>query len=136
MAEPNAKRILVLEDVEAMRSLIANLLASKGYEVSSPVDPYVALSIARREKFDLMTVDLYMSLMDGVTFVRALHDMGIDAPIVIVTAYPSDPQVEQLKQLGVRHFVAKPFRLEALFASVRDALGEADPDQPLMASSS
>jgi two-component system response regulator (stage 0 sporulation protein F) len=118
------RHILVLEDMDGMRTFIADILSSRGYRVSAPVDSYVGLAMARQQPFDLMTVDLYMPLMDGVAFVRALHDMGISTPAVVITAYPADPKIEELKQLGVRHFLSKPFRLEDLFEAIEEALGE------------
>lgn len=118
------KHILVLEDMDGMRTFIAEILSSRGYRVSAPVDSYVGLALARQQPFDLMTVDLYMPLMDGVTFVRALHDMGIYTPAVVITAYSADPKIEELKQLGIRHFLPKPFRLEDLFEAIEEALRE------------
>lgn len=123
----NPKRILVLEDLDGMRAFIADVLSSQGYQVSTPVDSYVALTMASQQPFDLMTVDLYMPLIDGVTFVRGLHDMDIHTPVIVITAYSTDPKIEEMKQLGVRHFLAKPFRLEALFGAVKEALECRDP---------
>ncbi|OGG43233.1 MAG: hypothetical protein A3F84_21605 [Candidatus Handelsmanbacteria bacterium RIFCSPLOWO2_12_FULL_64_10] len=118
------KHILVLEDMDGMRTFIAEILSSRGYRVSAPVDSYVGLAMARQQPFDLMTVDLYMPLMDGVTFVQALHDVGIYTPAVVITAYSADPKIEEMKQLGVRHFLPKPFRLEDLFEAIEEALRE------------
>jgi CheY-like chemotaxis protein len=107
-----------------MRNLIAKVLSEKGYQVSTPVDSYVGLAMARQQPYDLMTVDLYMPLMDGVTFVRALQEIDIHTPAVVITAFPSDPKIEEMKQLGIRHFLPKPFRLDDLFEAVREALNE------------
>jgi CheY-like chemotaxis protein len=123
-SDNHSKRILVLEDMDGVRSFIAELLSSRGYQVSAPVDSYVAFAMARQQTFDLITVDLYMPLIDGVTFIRALHEMGIYTPAVVITAYFTDPKVEEMKDLGIRHFLPKPFRLEALFEAVQEALQE------------
>ena len=124
MDEKRPKHILVLEDLEDMRAFIAEVLSRQGYRVSTPVDSYVALTMARQQPYDLATVDLVMPLMDGVAFVQALREMRVNTPVVIVTAFLSDPRIGQLKQMGVRHFLSKPFHLEALFKAVREALGE------------
>ncbi len=126
MGENHPKRILVLEDTEEMRAFLVDILTSKGYQVTAPVDSYVALSTAREQPYDLVTVDLKMSLIDGLTFVKALQDNGIDTPVIAITAYPSDPKIEQMRRLGVRHILPKPFKVEVLFESVRDVLGEPD----------
>ncbi|MSS73581.1 MAG: response regulator [Candidatus Latescibacteria bacterium] len=121
-SDKNPKRILVLEDMDGVRTFISEVLSSRGYQVSAPVDSYVAFAMARQQSFDLMTVDLYMPLIDGVTFIRALHDMGIHIPAVVITAYSTDPKVEEMKRLGIRHFLPKPFRLEDLFEAVKEVL--------------
>lgn len=59
MGDNDPKRILVLEDSEEMRAFLVDILTSKGYQVTAPVDSYVALSTARGEKpYDLVTVDV------------------------------------------------------------------------------
>ena len=125
MGNNHPKRILVLEDSEEMRAFLVDILTSRGYQVTAPVDSYVALSIARGEQpYDLVTVDVKMSLIDGLTFVKALQDTGIDTPVIAITADPSDPKIEQMRRLGVRHILPKPFKVDVLFETVRDVLGE------------
>ncbi len=129
MQNGKPKRILVLEDRDEMRKFIVNALTAEGYDVHVPVDSFVALSLARQQPFDLVTVDLVMPLVDGATFLQALRDMDIHIPAVVITGYSTGPKIEAIRQMGVRHILTKPFRLEDLFKAVREMLGEDDPDR-------
>ena len=129
MQNGKPKRILVLEDRDEMRKFIVSALTAEGYDVHVPVDSFVALSLARQQPFDLVTVDLVMPLVDGATFLRALRDMDIHIPAVVITGYSTDPRIELIRQMGVRHILTKPFRLEDLFKAIREILREDDPDR-------
>lgn len=131
MSTAPKKRILVLEDLAEMRNFIVSALSSQGYDVLVPVDSYVALSLARQQPFDLVTVDLYMPLMDGLAFLQALRDLDIHIPTVVVTAYKTDPKIDEIRKMGVRHILAKPFQLEELYDAIRDLLGEQDLKEPI-----
>ncbi len=127
MADDRPKRILVLEDRDEMRNFIVKALTSRGYDVHVPVDSYVALSLVRQQPFDLVTVDLYMPLIDGVNFLQALQGMNLRIPAVVITGYSTDPRIETIRKMGVRHILSKPFRLDDLFKAVRESLGEDGP---------
>jgi CheY-like chemotaxis protein len=127
MEKPTPKRVLVVEDREEMRQFIVEVLQDEGCQVLVPVDSYVALSLARQQAFDLVTLDLALPLIDGATFVRALRELGIPAPVLVIAANAKDPRIRQVRDLGVRHVLHKPFRREQLQSAAREILNGPPP---------
>jgi DNA-binding response OmpR family regulator len=81
------KRILVVDDEEAIRSLYKEELTEAGYQVDLAADGSEALRKVEQARPDLMTVDLRMPGMDGIELLRRVRAMHRDLPIVICTAY-------------------------------------------------
>ena len=107
---PGPCRVLVVEDEELMRSIIAQLLRCEGYTVFEAHAAEVALDIFEREKIDLVIIDVNLgggrSGLDLLSRVRALDSevMGI-----IVTAYPSVESAVHALHEGAYDYITKPF---------------------------
>jgi CheY-like chemotaxis protein len=113
--------ILVVEDDDAIRTLVAEVLEDDGYRVREATNGVEAHERLREKQPDLIVLDLMMPVMDGWTFVnecRRLRWCG-EVPIVVTSASHDLPRTaEQLSALGVRTCMAKPFELDALLALV------------------
>ena len=113
--------ILVVEDDDAIRTLVAEVLEDDGYRVREATNGAEALERLREERPDLIVLDLMMPVMDGWTFVnecRRLRWCG-EVPIVVTSASHDLPRTaEQLRSLGVRNCLAKPFELDGLLELV------------------
>jgi CheY-like chemotaxis protein len=81
------KRILVVDDEEAIRLLYQEELGEAGYKVDLAADGSEALRRIERARPDLMTIDLRMPGMDGIELIGRVRAMYRDLPIVICTAY-------------------------------------------------
>jgi len=118
-------RVLVVEDEDLMRSIIAQLLRSEGYDVIEGNSADSALQIFEREKIDLAIIDVNLggggSGLDLLSRVRALDSevMGI-----IVTAYPSVESAVHALHEGAYDYITKPFANDHLKAVVRNALAQ------------
>ncbi|MDE2366533.1 MAG: EAL domain-containing protein [Betaproteobacteria bacterium] len=118
--------ILVVDDRENNVELIRSMLRAAGYaSISSTRDPLEVCDLHRRNRYDLILLDLIMPKMDGFQVMEGLKEIeqiepGEFLPVLVITA-----QVEQKKralQAGAKGFISKPFdRLEVL-AHIRDAL--------------
>jgi two-component system, NtrC family, response regulator AtoC len=117
--------VLVVEDEDLMRSIIAQLLRSEGYTVFEAHAAEVALGIFEREKIDLAIIDVNLggggNGLDVLGRVRALDSevMGI-----IVTAYPSVESAVHALHEGAYDYITKPFANDHLKAVVRNALAQ------------
>ena len=120
-------KILVAEDSSTVRRLVAARLAADGYEVVEAEDGEAALSLARRERPDLIVLDKVMPKLDGFEVVRALREDPAtrSLPIVMLTERTSDDDVLGGLDLGVEEYMPKPFSPRELSLRVRRALDRA-----------
>jgi len=123
-------QILVVEDEEEMRHLIAEALAEAGYGLCVPVDGYVAMEIALEQEPALIVLDSQMPLLDGLGFVRSLVGHSIRAKIVLLADGLSDSEIEEYRALGVASVIQKPFPLARLSDLVTQVLSGGTPSVP------
>lgn len=113
-------KILIVEDDQDLRELIAFAVGDRGYEVQKAEDGRAALEVLDRWDADLILLDMKMPVMDGWCFARELRARGLDRPIVVVTASEVASQVAH--EIGAIGFVGKPFRIEELLTAVAGQL--------------
>lgn len=118
------KTILVIDDEERLRSLLDAYFAQQGFRVVTAADGREALGVARRERPDLVILDLMMPVMDGYEFMR-LYRRECDAPVIILTARVDDSDKVLGLELGADDYVTKPFSPRVLVARVRAVLRRA-----------
>jgi DNA-binding response OmpR family regulator len=123
------KTILVVDDEKRLVSLVESYLTQEGYRVVSAYDGKDALLVARRERPDLIILDLMMPEMDGYAFMRA-HRAEADTPIILLTARVDDEERVIGLELGADDYVTKPFRPRELVARVRAVLRRAGGMEP------
>lgn len=109
-------RVLLVEDDDENRRLLAHMLRSRGAEVTACSRGADALEASRRERFDLGLLDVQMPDMDGYEVYRRLRALpgGRDLPLVAVTAYTSDFDKERAQVEGFNDFVPKPVSLATI----------------------
>ena len=123
------KTILVVDDEKRLVSLVESYLTQEGYRVATAYNGREALTIARREKPDLIILDVMMPEMDGYAFMRA-HRAEQDTPIILLTARVDDDEKILGLELGADDYVTKPFRPRELTARVRAVLRRVGNTEP------
>ena len=113
--------ILVVDDEQRLVSLVESYLLREGYRVVTAYNGKEALTVARREKPDLVVLDLMMPELDGYGFMRA-HRAEQNTPIVLLTARVDDDEKVIGLELGADDYITKPFRPRELVARVRAVL--------------
>ncbi len=113
--------ILVVDDEKRLVSLVESYLLREGYRVVTAYNGKEALTVARREKPDLIVLDLMMPELDGYGFMRA-HRAEQNTPIVLLTARVDDDEKVIGLELGADDYITKPFRPRELVARVRAVL--------------
>lgn len=118
MPDREKKTVLVVDDDEDLSALVDVVLSEEGYEVEIANNGEDGLAAIARGLPDLILLDMKMPVMDGKEFARRFHaEFGNGSPIVILTA--SVDGSHRADNLGAQDWVAKPFDIDALVASVR-----------------
>lgn len=113
------KKILIVEDEAAVRTLINRILSHAGYDVSTANDGVEGLEAVGREKFDLIISDIVMPRMKGTQMVRELRKQDAETAVIFVTGYSQEDSFE----LGEKeHLLLKPFNQQQLNDLVSSAL--------------
>ena len=123
MGGGHAARVLVVEDDESTRELLSSVLADEGYLVITAQDGADALHHLRRDRPNLILLDLVMPHMDGWEFAAAYRRIpGPHAPIIMLTALSAEADRERGRQLGAEDYVTKPFLIKDLVGRMQAVL--------------
>ncbi len=122
----SVKRVLVVDDDDTIRDMIAMALCDEGYEVGAAQHGADALGLLAKWLPDLILLDMRMPVMDGWEFSRTYREgPGQHAPIVVLTA--GRDAATAAAQIGADGFLAKPFDLEKLLTLVAEMLNGGPP---------
>lgn len=116
--------ILLIEDEEALRSLIRYLLEDEGYGVLTAPDGSEALRLYRtyHSEIDLLLMDLGVPGPSGIDLLLRLKSLNPQAKIIVSSGNLDTGLRGELKSAGACGFIAKPFLAEAALCSIRAAL--------------
>jgi two-component system cell cycle response regulator CpdR len=119
--------ILVVDDEESVRELIADVLVGHGYEVEMATDGADALRLCEQGRYDLILSDLRMPKMDGAAFYQALQaKYGPAMPrMIFVTGQAHSLDYAGFLGMTAVPVLAKPFTVDELRKAVTQALGTA-----------
>jgi two-component system response regulator AtoC len=113
-----SKNVLVIDDEPNMRHMISVVLEKAGYMVTGAEDGIEALTHLEGTQFELILCDLRMPRMDGLTFLKEVAERGVDAAIIVMSAYGTiDTAVEAMK-LGAADYISKPFKPDEVLLKV------------------
>jgi DNA-binding response OmpR family regulator len=113
---PDAPLILVTEDNPLHMKIFVLNLTFKGYRVLEAENGVKGLDLARREKPDLMLVDLTLPKMEGWEMIRQVKAAPEteDIPVIVVSARRPQDEEHEVRALHINHYVSKPFNPEHL----------------------
>jgi len=123
------KTIMVVDDEKRLVSLVESYLTQEGYRVVTAYNGRDALSVAQKEKPDLIVLDVMMPEMDGYEFMRQ-HRAERNTPIILLTARVDDDEKVIGLEVGADDYMTKPFRPRELVARVRALLRRAGDKEP------
>ena len=120
-------RLLLVEDEVDIQSFLRRSLQEAGYQVDVASDGQSAERLAVDGSFDILIVDLGLPDLDGITLILRLRQLGVRAPVLILSARRSvDDRVRGLEQ-GGDDYLTKPFALAELLARLRNLLKRNSP---------
>jgi two-component system, cell cycle response regulator CpdR len=117
-------RILIAEDEDPIRALVARALTLDGHEVTTAKDGAEALDALGREggAFELLLTDIRMPVMDGIALALATARDHPAVTILLMTGYADQRERAQGLDALVHDVIAKPFSLSTIRAAVKNAL--------------
>jgi two-component system OmpR family response regulator len=118
-------RVLVVDDDDMIRDMLATTLRYAGYDPASAADGPAALAAIARSRPDLVVLDVLMPGLDGLEVCRRLRAQGDDVPVVFLTARATGRDLLEGFARGADDYVTKPFVLEELLARIRAVLARA-----------
>jgi len=118
----NAARILVVDDEDTIRLVLAKYLRTRGFEVATAESGEAALETLSGSRFDLMLCDVRMPGLSGVEIVPRALEANPDLGIVMLSAVNDAPTATEAMSSGVLDYLIKPVELQVLYDAVTRAL--------------
>jgi len=119
-----AKRILFVDDEPDVLRVATFRLKKAGYEVINTIDGQEALSLLRKERFDLIFLDLRLPVMNGMeicSIIKADEEIK-STPVILFTESHRDLE-QKIRDCGAQGYLLKPFEPEQLLDKVKNIIG-------------
>ena len=118
----NVTRVLVVDDEDTIRLVLAKYLRTRGFEVATAETGDAALETLAGSRFDIMLCDVRMPGLSGVEIVPLALEADPDLGIVMLSAVNDAPTATEAMAQGVLDYLTKPIELDHLYAAVNRAL--------------
>jgi CheY-like chemotaxis protein len=118
--------ILVVDDEEVVRELLAGFLTQAGYEVFQVEDGKAALAFFEggTKSVDLVILDMIMPGMKGEEVLASLRDLRLTAGVIISSGFMTEEQRDKLKEYGIDGFLDKPYSDQDAINEVKSVLAK------------
>jgi chemosensory pili system protein ChpA (sensor histidine kinase/response regulator) len=118
------RNVLVIEDDKIMGQMVAEILSDLGFEVTTATNGMAAFEKLRQRSIDFIVLDILLPEMDGFEIYSRLqaNQDTQHIPVLIITAWADERHMQQAAQLGIRHFLAKPFTEDELVREILSLL--------------
>ena len=126
-----AKKILIADDDPHIVALISSRLKANKYEVVAAYDAVQTISQVRKEKPDIIILDIKMPAGTGIGVLENLRRC-VDTsttPVLVMTAYPNEATKQKALEMGAVDFIPKPFQAEEILVKIKKILGEVCPEE-------
>lgn len=115
-------KVLVIDDEPGVRDLISEALSLSEITAVQAADGLEALSFLRRERFDLLVLDINMPKLDGLALLEKLRTEGMSVPVLMLSARADKSDINQGLRIGADDYLTKPFSIEELVLRVKAIL--------------
>ena len=112
-------KVLVIDDEPGVRELISEALSLSEITAVQAADGLEALSFLRRERFDLLILDINMPKLDGLALLEKLRTEGMSVPVQMLSARAYNAYINQGLRTGADDYLTKPFSIEELVLRVK-----------------
>ncbi|QGP93979.1 Polar-differentiation response regulator DivK [Neomoorella glycerini] len=120
-----AAQILVVEDNEANRVLLRDILAINGYEVLEAANGEEGVRLARERRPHLILMDIQLPRLDGISATKILKNDPLtrDIPVIAVSSYAYEREKEFFRAAGGNAYLTKPIDIDAILQALTSFLG-------------
>ncbi|MEW9501294.1 response regulator [Jeotgalibacillus marinus] len=119
-----SKKILIVDDAAFMRMMIKDILSKNGFDVvGEAADGVQAIEKFKETSPDLVTMDITMPEMDGVTALKEIKKIDSSAKIIMCSAMGQQAMVIDAIQAGAKDFIVKPFQADRVIEAITKAIG-------------
>lgn len=123
MTSPKSRTVMLVADDDAtIRSNLALLMRSEGYDVREAADGNEAAKLMQHPSVSLVLLDLNMPGRNGMDLLREHAERRDDVPVIVITAYRDSSSAIEAMKLGAYDYIPKPFDLDEVLFTVRRAL--------------
>lgn len=117
-------RILIVDDAAFMRMMIKDILTKSGHEVvAEAADGAQAVEKYKEFRPDLVTMDITMPEMDGITALKEIKKIDSNAKVIMCSAMGQQAMVIDAIQAGAKDFIVKPFQADRVIEAINKTLG-------------
>ena len=121
-----SKQILVVDDSKTVRNLVAFILKSEGFKVTTAEDGLDGLEkLYSMQQIDLILSDVNMPRMDGFTFIRTVREQPAyrDVPIIVLSTEGQEKDIQTGMSLGANLYMVKPAQPDKMVRNIKMLLG-------------
>lgn len=122
-------RILVLDDNEALRTTVAEILRSYDHEVDTTADARAATKMVETTEYDFILVDYKMPINDGIWFMKNAK-LNRRTRVLLMTAFVNNDVISEMFKLGAVGYMVKPFDAKELLRHINFHSGQQPPETP------
>jgi two-component system, cell cycle response regulator DivK len=121
------KKVLLVEDNEFNRKIVRDLLARQPYDLLEAHDGEAGVAAARRDKPDVIVMDIQLPKLSGLDATRAIRAEPETAkiPIIVVTSFALSGDDKKAMDAGASAYLAKPYSPRQLLETIRRMAGDA-----------
>ncbi|MGV3467026.1 MAG: response regulator [Heyndrickxia sp.] len=116
-------RILIVDDAAFMRMMVKDILTKNGFDVvGEAADGAQAVEKYKELKPDLVTMDITMPEMDGISALKEIKGMDPNAKVIMCSAMGQQAMVIDAIQAGAKDFIVKPFQADRVIEAIQKTL--------------
>ena len=117
-------KVLIVDDAAFMRMMIKDILEKNNFEVGGEAsNGLMAVDLYKKEKPDVVTMDITMPDMDGIEAVKEIKAFDPNAKIIMCSAMGQQSMVMDAIKAGARDFIVKPFQADRVLEAINKVLG-------------
>jgi DNA-binding NtrC family response regulator len=115
-------RILIIDDDENIRKVLATILEEEGYEVESVDTAKKAIEKTRRKFYNIALIDIRLPDMEGIELLTRMKDTTPKIRKIIITGYPTLQNAVEAVNRGADAYIMKPFDMEKVLKEIKEQL--------------